>query len=403
MPLLENDEDLVICAAFSSTQNTKHMVRIRNFLDNTYTVKTVTQKANFLILTAEQAKQIRPINHISVRHLLNNNHDDAIHTKNSPLKFLKNDEVNEAYWFPTPQNPGTEREHTPIQTSILNGLRDLEQLEQLNPLGDTDSRNQYLSNFFDWTDSTPQPDTKQAVEDLLVEFHDIFARYRFGINTEFKVQLIPLDTGCAYSQSLPEPINLEDNILGELAPLQKYGIIPTLTFSKYASPIFAQRKPSEKLSQLIDLRKINTLHANYYITNHPVITLSGAAQHMAGKTLFCKLDCSQAYHCFRMADQQSIELLALNFAMITFAYRQLAKGFSCSQSAFLIFIREYLVSVIKADQCAQYFVDIGIAANTPQQLIKNIRAVFQCQKKAALKLRMAKCHFVVQKIDFLDV
>ena len=31
-PLLENDEDLPICAALSSTQNNKHMVQISNFL-----------------------------------------------------------------------------------------------------------------------------------------------------------------------------------------------------------------------------------------------------------------------------------------------------------------------------------------------------------------------------------
>ena len=90
---------------------------------------------------------MRAANPTSVRHLLNNNHDDAIHYVNSLLKTSKTDEVNETYWFPTPQNPGNEREHTPIQTHILNELRKLEQLEQLNPLEDTTSKDQFLSNF----------------------------------------------------------------------------------------------------------------------------------------------------------------------------------------------------------------------------------------------------------------
>ena len=122
--------------------------------------------ANFSILTPEQTKHIRPVNPTSVRHLLNNSHDDAIHYINSLLKTSKTDEANETYWFPTPQNPGNEKEHTPIQTRILIELRELEQLEKLNPLGNTNSRNQFLSNF-DWTDSTLQPDAKQAVENLL--------------------------------------------------------------------------------------------------------------------------------------------------------------------------------------------------------------------------------------------
>ena len=184
--------------------------------------------------------------------------------------------------------------HTPIQTRILNELRELEQLEKLNPLENTESRYQLLFNF-DWTDSALQQDAKQAVENLLVEFHDIFARHRFdiGINTEFKVPLTPLDNRPAYSQSLPAPINLKDDILVELALLHKYGIITTLPFSKYASPIFAQRKPNGKLRLSVDLRKINILIADDYINNnHPVSTLTDAAQHMAGKNLFCKLDCS---------------------------------------------------------------------------------------------------------------
>ena len=103
-----------------------------------------------------------------------------------------------------------------------------------------------------------------------------------------------------------------------------------------------------------------------------------------------------------MADQQSIELLAFNFASRTFAYRRLTQGLSRSLSAFSSFIREYLDPVIKADQCGAQFVDdTGIAANTPEQLIENLRAVFQCLRKAGLQLSMAKNHFGVQEVDFL--
>ena len=240
--LPENDEDLLICPAVSSTQNNKHMVPMSNFLDHPNTFKKGTHIASFSILTPKQTKDSRPVNPTSVRHLLNNKHDDAILYINSLLKTSKTDEVNKTYWFPTLQNLGNEKEHTPIQTRILNESQQLEQLEHLNPPEDINSRGQFLPNF-DWTDFTLQPDDKQDVEDLLVEFHDIFAQLRFhiGINTEFKVQLTPSDNRPAYSQSLPAPINLKDDILVELALLHKYDIITTLPFTKYASPIIAQR------------------------------------------------------------------------------------------------------------------------------------------------------------------
>ena len=122
---------------------------------------------------------------------------------------------------------------------------------------------------------------------------------------------------------------------------------------------------------------------------------------MAGKKSFCKLDCSQACHCLQMTDYQSIQMLAFNFASRTFAYRQLAQGLSRSLSAFSSFIREYLDTLIKADQCAQYVDDIEIAANSVTQLCINIRAVFECIRNAGLKLSMSKCHFGVKQVDFL--
>ena len=101
-----------------------------------------------------------------------------------------------------------------------------------------------------------------------------------------------------------------------------------------------------------------------------------------------------------MTDQRSVELLAFKFSSGTFAYRRLAQGLSRALSAFSSFLREYLDSVIKADQCAQYVDDIGIAASTTKQLIQSIRAVFKCIREAGLKLTIEKCHFEVTQVEF---
>ena len=64
-------------------------------------------------------------------------------------------------------------------------------------------------------------------------------------------------------------------------------------------------------------------------------------------------------------------------------------------------MREYLEPVVKADQCAQYVDDIGIAANNATDLTRNIRAVFKCIRQARLKLTVEKCHFGIRQVDFL--
>ena len=50
--------------------------------------------------------------------------------------------------------------------------------------------------------------------------------------------------------------------------------------------------------------------------------------------------------------------------------------------------------------CSIYRI-IGIAANDAAQLIRNLRATFQCIREAGLKLTMHKCHFGAKEIDFL--
>ena len=398
----ENHDSIFITASLSTVNNNAIGIQIINFSELPHTITLDTHLADFKILTPEQIKHIQPVDPALLSFIIQQDETTEVYI-NELLKVPQQNEEQETYWFPTPEDPGDPTTYTPIQQRIYDELLELRELEKLNPHDNETSRTQFLSNF-DWSDTTLNPDERQEIEEILVEFHDIFARHRFdiGTNREFKVKLTPNDDRPAYSQSLPTPINLKDDITVELALLHKYGIITTLPFSKYASPIFAQRKPNGRLRLLVDLRKINNLITEDYVNNnHPVSTLSDAAQHMAGKKLFCKLDCSQAYHCLQMADYQSIQMLAFNFASRTFAYRRLAQGLSRSLSAFSSFMREYLDKAIKADQCAQYVDDIGIAANDSKQLCANIKTVFECIRNAGLKLSMSKCHFGVKQVDFL--
>ena len=171
-------------------------------------------------------------------------------------------------------------------------MNELEDKEKLNPQESTEFRHKLLKRV-DWTNTLLTETEKQAIEDILVDYHDIFARHRMdiGMNMEIKVKLTPKDDEAVYSQSLPVLIHLKEDLKVELALMHKYGMITILPFSKYASPIFAQRKPNGKLRLLEDPRKIDSLIANDYTNNnHPVSTLSDAAQHLAEKSLLCKLD-----------------------------------------------------------------------------------------------------------------
>ena len=104
------------------------------------------------------------------------------------MQIQSPDNTEENFCFPTPENPGKETEHTPIQQRILRELRELQKLERLDPKQDEQSRTKFLS-MFKWNDSLITGEDRENLESIIVEFNDIFARHRLDIsmNTQFEV------------------------------------------------------------------------------------------------------------------------------------------------------------------------------------------------------------------------
>ena len=91
---------------------------------------------------------------------------------------------------------------------------------------------------------------KQANENFLVEFHDIFARHRKdnGMTTVHKVKLTAKYDKSNYGQNLPLPIHLKADLILELTLMHEHGII-TVLFFRHPGPVFLRKgNPTEKTS-----------------------------------------------------------------------------------------------------------------------------------------------------------
>ena len=237
---------LIKSHSLSTLFDRKIAVRVINTTESLYTINKNTQIAELSAVTPEQSKFIKPVA-TAILSMIPEGDPDLVTYLTELLRMNKRDQQNNTFWFPTPEKAGNTEDQTPIQTRIPTELRELQRKEKLNPIDDKESRTEFLKRF-DWTDTLLKETEKQAVEDILVEYHDIFARNRLdiGMNTEFKVKFTTKDDKAVYNQSLPMPIHLKEDLIVELALMHKYGIITVLPFSKYASPIFAQRKPNGK-------------------------------------------------------------------------------------------------------------------------------------------------------------
>ena len=159
-----------------------------NTTESPYHIENYTQIAEFSVVTPEQSKHIKPVD-MAILSMIPQDDPDLTAYLNELLRTSKPEQQDNTFWFPTPENPGNPEDHTPIQTRILNELNEFKDKEKLNPQESTESRNKFLKQF-DWTDTLLTEKEKQAIEDILVEYHDIFARHRMdiGMNTEFKMK-----------------------------------------------------------------------------------------------------------------------------------------------------------------------------------------------------------------------
>ena len=212
------------------------MIQVTNPNDHTYTLEANTNLAIFRIPTPHQAANITPM---PVEHLklIPDHPDDAAAVIN---QLFVNPDMKSTKWYPTPETCSEPDKLNKIERRIFDEIAALRELEKLDHVRSHEQRVKFLQNF-KWEDSLLSPSHQAQLEELLLKYNSIFARHRLdiGLNTDIKVKLTPQHEEPVYTQSLPTPTNLKDDLLVDLAFMQEYGIIATLPHSKYSSPMFA--------------------------------------------------------------------------------------------------------------------------------------------------------------------
>ena len=190
-------------------------------------------------MTAKQAQYLHPIN----PELLFD------HLTKSIIGLIEDSETKvypstDEFWFPTPENCKDPENLTGIHKRIYDEIVALKAREKLEPDKNSEDRKKFLSQFT-WENSVFNAEQINIVETLLLKYHRIFARHRLdiGANEEFKVKLTPENDKPMYTQGPPTPIHYRDEVLEELALLQYWGVITTLTYSKYSSPFLPSVNP----------------------------------------------------------------------------------------------------------------------------------------------------------------
>ena len=122
---------LLISHSMSTITDKRMAVRVTNTTESPYLIKKHTQIAEFAVVTPQQSKHIKPVD-MAILSMIPRGDPDLTAYLNELLRTNKPEQQDNTFWFPTPENPVKLKDHTPIQTTILKELNELNDKEKLN-------------------------------------------------------------------------------------------------------------------------------------------------------------------------------------------------------------------------------------------------------------------------------
>ena len=234
---LENQTELCVTSALITLKAKQDVsLAILNVLPHKVTVQKNSVIARITILTPKQAEYLQSINPQLLSNYLNQNINALIQDSENKVS-PSTDEL----WFPTYENCSNTETLTGIEKRIYDEIVQLGKEEKQDYISNPSGKQKFLAQF-PWKNSVFNSEQRRTVENLLLDYHHIFARHKLDIgkNDDFKVKLTPEHDEPMYTQGPPTPIDYRDDVLVELALIQYWGVITTLKYSKYSNPIFAK-------------------------------------------------------------------------------------------------------------------------------------------------------------------
>ena len=266
--IFEKDSEIILTSSLSKVaENNILYIYVLNITDHPTTIIKCEEIAKFSFLTSDQAEKLLEVDPqlINVAKMSENyltEINQLIQVTDTPKRKAQPAKPAPEYeklWFPTPETCPDPTNLWLLQREIFEQLLKLQEMEKLDPKGNHQDKITFLSKF-PWEKLAINDEQKAVVGKLLVEFSDIFAKHIFdvGYNTDLKIKLTPERSIPVYEQGPPTPVHLRNELQVELALMHYYGLITTLSQSRYSSPLFAQRKNSGRLRLLIDLSAAST-------------------------------------------------------------------------------------------------------------------------------------------------
>ena len=240
-------------------------------------------------------------------------------------------------------------------------------------------------------------DIQAKAKALLVSYSDIFSKDEMDMGTTSLVKHhIKLTDYTPFKERYRRiPPHLYDEVRAHLKEMLDLGAIRK-SQSPWSSPIVLVRKKDGRLRFCIDLRRLNqrTVRDNYSLPK-----VEHMLEQLLGAEWFCTLDLKSGYWQVELTEE-SKPYTAFTCGPLGF--------FECEKMPFGAFyapatfqrLMENCLGDLNLSWCVVYLDDIIVYGISPEDMLVRLEGVFGKLRKAGLKLKLSKCNFFKEQLNF---
>jgi len=192
------------------------------------------------------------------------------------------------------------------------------------------------------------------------------------------------------------PYAMKEKIDSELDRLETLGIIEKVSYSDWATPVVPVIKPDGTVRLCGDYKV--TVNKFLEIPEYPIPRPEELFTKLNGGQKFTKLDLSQAYQQVLLEDDSRV-FTTINTHKGLYRYNRLPYGVSSAVSGF----QAIMEKILQGLSVCIYLDDLVITGKDDEEHLNNLVLVFQRLEMYGIKLKKSKCHFMMDRIEYLGL
>ena len=262
-------------------------------------------------------------------------------------------------------------------------------------------RKEILSKLLQHEGANLPQEERDKLHMCVLEQHEAFAiedKERGETNlTQFQI-----DTGNALPKKQPlqrTPFAVRQEVARQLKDMQQTGVIQPSN-SPWASPIVLARKKDGSLRFCVDYRHLNSVTK---ADTFPLPRIDDLLDQLGKCKYFSTLDMAAGY--WQIPDHlESREKTAFVTHRGLYEFRVMPFGLRNAPAAFQRLMEQVLRGLNPEegpDFVAAYIDDVLIFSQTFEKHLHHLTTVLEALKNASLKLKVSKCRFIRQEVEYL--